>query len=117
MNPHRNFLQYLRHHFPSKRDIKLFWQRRTRGWSDDETWSLDYSLAKIILPRLKRFKEITPAHPADITREEWMNIIDKMIIAFEFASSDSRWEDAPGEYEKHQEGIDLFAKYFFALWW
>lgn len=25
-----------------KRDIKYWFQRRTRGWSDDETWNLDW---------------------------------------------------------------------------
>ena len=29
-----------------KRDIKYWFQRRVRGWSDDETWNLDYEFIK-----------------------------------------------------------------------
>lgn len=100
-----------------KRDIRFFFQRLTRGFDDSTTWSLDYSLPPVILPRLKRFKEVTIAVPQDMTQEEWHEILDKMIAAFEFAGSDARWEATPGDFEKYQEGLDLFAKYYFLLWW
>jgi hypothetical protein len=117
MDSHRSFLQYCRHFWPKKRDVKFVWQRLTRGWDDSETWSIDYSLSKIILPRLKRFTEVRCGHPYDMTDEEWQRDLGKMIAAFEFAGSDKRWEAEPEEYKKHQEGIDLFAKNFFSLWW
>lgn len=100
-----------------KRRYRFFWQRLTKGYSDNETWSLDYYLPKLILPRLKRFKQITICYPDQNgeTFEDWMAILDKMIAAFEWAGSDKRWmEDQPAFV---QEGIDLFAKYYFALWW
>jgi hypothetical protein len=100
-----------------KRSIKYFWQRHTRGWDDSETWSLDYSLAKIVLPRLKRFKEIGFAIPVPLSEEEWFSTLDKMIAAFEFAASEKRWSAGPEEYEKHNEGLMLFAQYYWALWW
>jgi len=62
-------------------------------------------------------KEISIAFPAELTEKEWANHLDKMIAAFEFAGSDARWSASPEEYEKHQEGINLFAEYFFGLWW
>ena len=31
-----------------KQNIKYWVQRRTRGWSDDETWNLDYEFIKWI---------------------------------------------------------------------
>ena len=117
MNPHRSFLQYLRHHWPSKRDVRFFWQRRTRGWDDSETFSLDHSLAKLILPRLKRFKEVTIGIPGNLKEDEWNLILDKMIAAFEFAASDKRWVAESEEYQKHNEGIKLFAEHFWSLWW
>jgi hypothetical protein len=100
-----------------KRAIKFFWQRMTRGWDDRETWSLDHSLAKIILPRLKRFKQITIAVPCDLKEQEWNDKLDKMIAAFEFAASEDRWMAKPEDYDKHNEGIKLFAEYYWALWW
>ncbi len=100
-----------------KRDARFAWQRVTRGFDDSETFSLDYSLAQAILPRLRRFKEVAHATPSDIPEEEWNAILDKMISAFEFASSEARWNADESEYVRHQEGINLFAKHYFSLWW
>lgn len=100
-----------------KRSIKFWWQRRTRGWDDSETWSLDASLAKLIIPRLKRFREVTIAYPHELTFKEWQSILDKMIDSFEWFASDARFDYKPGEYEKAQEGVELFAKYYGGLWW
>lgn len=101
----------------SKRTILFLWQRITRGWDDSETWSLDYSLAKIILPRLKRFKEVSPMTPYGTTEAEWNATLDKMIAAFEFFGGEERWLAAHEEYGKHQEGINLFAEHYAGLWW
>lgn len=103
-----------------RRDVKFLWQRITRGFDDSETWSLDYSLAKIILPRLKRFRELDPCFiPTDMTHDEWNAILDKIIYAFEYAASDTRWEIGFGNEESARvdEGLKLFAKYYFAMWW
>lgn len=102
---------------PWKRELKFFWQRRTRGWDDGDTFSLDHSLSQLIAPRLKRFKEITIDYPVDETEKKWNQKLDKMIAAFEFAGSEARWNAPPEEFKKHQEGINLFAKHFFGLWW
>jgi hypothetical protein len=101
----------------NKRARRFFWQRMTRGWDDSETWSLDYSLAKVILPRLKRFKQITIATPGELKEQEWNDILDKMIVTFEFAASEERWNATPEDYDKHNEGLKLFAEYYWALWW
>jgi hypothetical protein len=104
-------------HRPWKRDVKFFWQRIARGWDDGDTLSLDHALGKLIAPRLKRFGDVRAGHPCDMTDEEWQQDIDKMVAAFEFAGSEKRWMASNEDYEKHQEGIDLFAKHFFGLWW
>jgi len=101
-----------------KRLIKFWWQRVTRGWDDSETWNLDRSLAKLILPRLKRYKEISIAFPADLTEVQWNEYLDKMIFSFEFsASKHGDYSGSDDEYEKYQEGLDLFAEYYTMLWW
>jgi hypothetical protein len=102
-------------HLP--RQVRLWWQRRTRGWDDSTTWSLDSSLSTLILPRLRRFKAVTIAYPSDMTEQAWDEALDKMIAAFEFGASQERWSADSAEYTRHQEGLDLFAKYFWALWW
>ena len=40
-----------------KRDIKYWFQRRIRGWSDDETWNLDYEFIKWVNSRFKKYKD------------------------------------------------------------
>jgi len=104
-------------YYPYRREIKFLCQRLVRGWSDDETFSLDYSLAKLILPRLKRFRELTIGVPSGMTPQEWHHILDQMIDAFEFASGDDYWNATPEDYQQHHQGFDLFAKHYYALWW
>lgn len=100
------------------RSVRFFWQRLTRGWDDSETWSLDYSLSKLIAPRLKRFKEVTCGRPADTTEQQWNEDLDKMIAAFEFLGSEERWSNYDKKkWTEVQEGIDLFAKNYIGLWW
>ncbi len=98
--------------------LRLAVQRLFRGWDDSETWSLDYSLAKIITPRLKRFRELTCGYPGNETEESWNAKLDAMIEAFEFLASDDRWlDDDKEQWDKTQKGLKLFAKYYCALWW
>jgi hypothetical protein len=104
-------------HKPWKREFRFFFQRMTRGWDDGQTFSLDYSLGKLIAPRLKRFKELTIGVPGDMTEQEWAEKLDKMIDFFEFAGSEYRWSAGPEEYDKHQEGLELFVKHYWNLWW
>jgi hypothetical protein len=101
-----------------KRSAKFFAQRIIRGWSDEETWSLDAPLGRLIAPRLRRYNELRNGHPCDMTEEEWNATIQKMVDAFEWYGSDERYAD--NEFEmlaKHQEGINLFAKHYNNLWW
>jgi len=113
------------------RKVKYKKQRRTRGFDDSEVWNLDCSLARYILPRLKRFKKITHGHPSSLESfEAWKEILDKMILSFQLIKDGSKIllsdkeEITLEEYIKYeeereakiQEGIDLFAKYFRGLW-
>jgi len=103
-----------------KREKKFAKQRLSRGFDDSETWSLRDTIANFILPRLKRFKKVQRAFPADITAEEWDSIIDKMIISFEMVKRD-KWDvdlsKAREQLKKIDEGLNLFAKWYLDLWW
>jgi len=46
-------------------NIKWWFQKVFRGWSDPETWELGFTIAKFIRPRLKQFIEETQAYPPD----------------------------------------------------
>ena len=101
------------------------------GIYDSELWNLDTCFAHFILPRLKRYNKIRNGFPVipecyksdDINfsdkesteknDKEWSNIIKKMIKAFKLIIEDkyNRKND-----KEIKEGLELFAKYFRALW-
>lgn len=96
-------------------------QPQYHHFTNDELWNLDCTIAKFVLPRLKRFKKHTIAHPATLTEKQWDNILDKMIFSFEHIASDNLWAlESVGNKKiekKVQEGLQLFATWFTALWW
>jgi len=109
--------------------IKWWWQRRRRGFDDSELWNLDHTIAKFILPRLKRFKEICHGYPSElhvdgdgkIGEKRWDEILDKMIISFEAViNMDETILEGKEAYEAankhHKEGMKLFCEYFGNLW-
>jgi hypothetical protein len=104
--------------FKWKRALKFFIQRRIRGFDDSETWSLDYSLAKHILPRLKllkQFKTIHNEHDA-----EYEDSLDKMITAFDIIANDSDYwclEVYPEKQKAVNDGLDMFRKHYRSMWW
>jgi len=77
-------------------------QKKKRGiytrFKDEELWSLDVTIAKFILPRLKKFKKVTGCPGQFLLDEEgnlrqdpgfvkdaeqrWQDILDKMIWSF-----------------------------------
>ena len=81
-----------------KRGIKFFFQRMFRGWDDSETWSLDREFHKWILPRLKRFGELTCAYPDNKkypTLEKWQEEIQKRVKQLEIIikEDDTNFDD------------------------
>ena len=53
-----------------------------------------------------------------MTEAEWDEVQEKMIAAFEFSASERFYESEDREeFARHQEGLNLFAKYYWNLWW
>lgn len=100
------------------REKKYSKQRKKRGFDDSETWSLTDTISRFILPRLQRFKKIHSGMPVTLTTEEWNDILDKMILAFELTNRDNGIRDWSEEESKQvDEGLDLFREWFLNLWW
>ena len=115
--------------------IKHYYQRATRGYSDQDLWSLDSYLAGWLPDALRQFKgakQGTPAeffsnkdHPWDPLPEgdhdravaEWHAVLDKMIQAFE---AHNRIFDLDYDEDRDErifeEGAALFIKHFGSLW-
>lgn len=121
--------------------FRAMWFRIRNGWDSSDTWSLDYTVAKFIIPRLKYFKKVNNGIPnkiykkykdsnkkcsenTEVAYKEWNKIIDKMILAFQRIIDEDEdfhdWKDKKywNKQEKiKKEGLDLFRKYFNDLWW
>lgn len=122
----------------NKRQRKKWLKRHNLYVSNSELYNLDCTISEWIVPRLKKFKQITCTYPGVEpfdTFEKWQDGLDKMIRAFELAKYDPIDLDENLNYdpdmrydlknykEKHdkwntevQEGLDLFSKWFMALW-
>ena len=109
-----------------------------------DVWNLDHTLSCIIHPALIRLKETKQGYPElwedgmvmhhnwtrqlhfDFIDEEvetkyltdkWNTIMNKMIYSFGVIMNDGLFEKyEQDEWNKIQEGLDLFAKYYTSLW-
>lgn len=104
-----------------------------------DTWNMDHTLALLIVPMLKQLKKTKHGVPGDFVfgesdedykkaEEAWDLVLDKMIWSFntilrEFDFEEDFWKDgkynkdAYYAYQEHiNEGLQLFGKYYQALW-
>jgi len=85
--------------------INLYLDKRERSVKVDihkyDTWSMDTTLAHIVVPMLKQLKATTHGYPSGLTEEEWNDNLDAMIFSFE--SKLMYWEDQfySGEHDTH----------------
>jgi hypothetical protein len=100
--------------------IKEHFRRKIRGYSDSEWYNFNTETAKYIIPRLKHLRNNLHAWPAgkDVqTPEDWEKILDEMIWTFEFINSDDfDYVKDKSQWDRMQEGLNLFAKYYVDLW-
>jgi hypothetical protein len=83
---------------------------------DRETWSLDSAFVKWIVPRLKRFKELTLCYPAKLSSmNEWYTILQDIIDGFEEYSGSDSFDDF--NKTKVNKALILFKRWFYDLWW
>lgn len=69
-------------------------QRIERGFDDTELWNLDRTIAKYVLPRLVEFKKVVNGYPPEFDKfDDWMDVIDKMIYAFDHIVNKEKYDD------------------------
>ena len=99
------------------RFLKYWWQRRVRGFDERELWNLDQTLTLWLLPRLRAFSRNPSGHPYGFeSMEDWQATLGEIIWALE-KHSDYNFISASDEEAKRVEaGMELFGKYWRALW-
>lgn len=60
------------------RIIHSYLQRAGRGYSDRDTWDLRAYLVEVIAGSVERFAELTNGYPAELTPEEWDDILNRI---------------------------------------
>ncbi len=82
----------------------------------DEVWSLDWTIANFVLPRLRYFRKYPGGHPHGLTEAKWDAILGKMVAAFELAAEGTWLVCDQRGAETVKEGMALFGEYFMHLW-
>lgn len=106
----------------TRRFWRFLWQRVTQGWDDSDTWNLDYTVAKFMLPRLRRFIELNCGYPPSITWEEWQRILGELVWMLEVTIDDDVLWDPDKEtrdaaWSRYEQAHEYFGKYIGHLWW
>lgn len=113
----------------AKRNIKYWLQRRTRGWSDDETWNLDYEFIHWINSRFKKYKEQASNvvnlnyHKFQYQNKSYtqLQLIDKVINITDEMLTNDYWSllySNPDKIEKNKnEVFDIFKIIYEVMWW
>lgn len=83
---------------------------------DEFSWSFDISLAEYILPRLRRLKKRS-LEWTEPTGGLDRKVFNKMLYSFGKIAQGYHITANCKDYKKIQEGLDLFAKHYMALWW
>lgn len=94
-------------------------QRKLRGFDDTELWNLDFTIAKFILPRLKRFIECTTAYPPReySSLEEYKKDLNEIVWYLEsVVLSEDYTADEP-DSARVEHAKDLIRNLLFTLWW
>lgn len=109
-----------------------------------DTWSMDGTLALIMLPMLKQLRDTKHGSPCDMLgfqqtsnsaqhcfdfyaegddladqagHQQWVDIIDQMIWSFEQIVDDNYYINFDRQYhQKIQTGLELFGRYYLNLW-
>lgn len=110
----------------SKTTIKHWFQRKTRGWSDDELWNLDYTFVLWINTRFKEFKKQADSkidlnyHKFKYKNKTYtqLQMINKIIDISNYLAKESNYyNDSKVTIEKINELIDMFKLIYPAMWW
>ena len=111
------------------RNIKYWFQRRTRGWSDDETWNLNYEFILWLNSRFKKYKEqATKMVDLEYYKFEYkdkiytqLQVIDRIIELTDYIINNDyyemMWSDVERLEAMKNEIFDLFKMSFGAMWW
>ena len=90
--------------------------RQNWGFNYTSLIGLYHTIALFIYPRLVALKELKQGYPAELTVEEWDQILDKMIAGFRSIIYEAENPDIENYENIEDETIKLFAQWYGHLW-
>lgn len=100
---------------------KWFIQRGYRGYSDRDTWSIDYYLCSWMPQALTTLKKRKIGHPWGLTKRSWDAKLDRMINAFEIARKIQDYDykttaEVQAAVKQFRKDFNVMNTHFFSLW-
>ncbi len=96
--------------------VRTFIERGRRGWSVQDTWSLDTYLARVMAESLAYLRVHAHGYPANITAEGWDAILTEMEGGFRRWTEHFDDSDEEEAYRQVQASIQLMHEWFANLW-
>lgn len=108
-------------------NIKLFYQRGKKGYTEEDYWALNYHLAEYLAGVLRDWSNKCHSHPTEFTEKEWELFLSLSAEGFEdwlkIETGDDPYrqkEETRQAYELCMKKISRFfmiaSKYFDTLW-
>ncbi len=102
--------------------IHSYLQRARHGYSDRDTWDLRAHLAEVIAGSVERFAQLTNGHPAELTPQEWDDILNRISGGIRSAVQrlDDIHLDKQGQAQAKadlDDSIRLLSRWLPHLWW
>jgi hypothetical protein len=100
---------------------KWFIQRGYRGYSDRDTWSIDWYLCEWMPAALTTLKRRKIGHPIGLTNRSWHGKLDRMINAFRIARKIQNYDyktakEVQAAVKLFRKDFNLVKTHFFSLW-
>ena len=107
--------------------LRMAWQRARRGYGEDDLWSINHTLAKLTVVGCRAMRESALGYPAEFSEEyagegaggweAWEDILRRIEEGFQAWLDEDGWfRDKPEQEAKFKDAMNLYAKWFSALW-
>lgn len=107
--------------------LRMAWQRATRGYGEDDLWSLNFALAKLTVAGCRYMREEGMAYPGAFAEvehggdgsgpEAWADILQRIEDGFQAWLDEKGWlDDKPEQKAKFDDAMTLYGKWFSGLW-
>lgn len=90
--------------------IRQFYERGRYGFAEEDTWSFDSYLAKVISGGVDEIKHRNFGQPDELTPGEWYEILNSISQSFK------KYNFNRDDILLNKEGWKLLKKYFSGLW-